>query len=172
VTAPDEPRRLGRPRGTGKLTDELLDTIVAHVERGNYLKIAALASGVAEGTLHRWLAEGTTAQTRADQGETLDQTDELYRHFREAVTLAQARAEATVVAAWQNAAFGPDGDWRAGRDLLARSAPERWAGVTRVQMTTEETERRVDDAVTAALLALDLQPADDDEDLPHETEEP
>jgi hypothetical protein len=172
VTAPDEPRRPGRPRGTGKLTDELIDTIVEHVERGNYLKIAALASGVSEGTLHRWLADGAAAQSRADAGETLDEVDERYRNFRESVTLAQATAEATVVAAWQAAAFGPDGDWRAGRDLLARMAPERWAGVTRVQMTTEETERRLDDAVTEALTMLGLGVLDDtdDDDLPRETD--
>jgi hypothetical protein len=179
VTTADEPRRPGRPRGTGKLTDELLDAIVERVEQGNYLKIAALASGVGETTLHRWLATGASAQTRADQGETLDEVDERYRAFRESVTLAQAKAETTVVAAWQAAAFGPDGDWRAGRDLLARMAPERWAGVTRVQMTTEETERRLDDAVTEALTMLGLgrldtdDPADEGDDgLPYETEEP
>jgi hypothetical protein len=133
VTTPEEPARFtpggpGRPRGTGKLTDALADKIIEHVEHGNYLKIAALASGVSEGTLHKWLAAGAAAQTRADNGETLDDIDERYRHFRQEITLAQGRAEATVVAAWQAAAFGPDGDWRAGRDLLARMAPERWAG--------------------------------------------
>jgi hypothetical protein len=45
--------------------------------------------------------------------------------------------------------------------------------VTRVQMTNEETERRLDDAVTEALAALNLAPVDDDEDdLPRETENP
>jgi hypothetical protein len=38
-------------------------------------------------------------------------------------------------------------------------------------MTNEETERRLDDAVSEALLALGLVPGDDD-DLPEETEEP
>jgi transposase-like protein len=96
---------------------------------------------------------------------------ERYREFREQLTRAEATAETTLVAAWAAAASGPDGDWRAARDLLARRAPERWAGVTRVQMTNEETERRLDDAVSEALLALGLVPGDDD-DLPEETEEP
>jgi hypothetical protein len=173
VTAPDQPRPPGgRP---SKLTPETAERIIGYVEQGNYLKIAALASGVHEATLHRWLAAGADAQTRADQGEPLDDTDQRFREFRESVTLAQARAEATVVGAWQAAAFGPDGDWRAGRDLLARMAPERWAGVTRVQMTTEETERRLDDAVTEALTMLGLGRLTDDDlddDLPRETEEP
>jgi hypothetical protein len=58
--------------------------------------------------------------------------------------------------------------------MLARTAPERWAGVTRIQMTNEETERRLDDAVTEALLLLGLDRSDpdtDDDDLPRETPE-
>jgi hypothetical protein len=122
VTADTDPRPPGRPRGTGKLTDETAEAILTAVEQGSYLKIAALAAGVSESTLHRWLADG------------------------------------------------------AARDMLARMAPERWAGVTRVQMTTEETERRLDDAVAEALLALGMTPDADDEllddDLPEETDEP
>jgi hypothetical protein len=43
--------------------------------------------------------------------------------------------------------------------------------VTRVQMTTEETERRIGDAVNEALLALGFETPDDDQlddDLPRE----
>jgi hypothetical protein len=176
VTADTDPRPPGRPRGTGKLTDETAEAILTAVEQGSYLKIAALAAGVSESTLHRWLADGADAQRRADAGDTLDEGDERYRDFRESVTRAQAKAETLLVASWQAAAFGPDGDWRAARDMLARMAPERWAGVTRVQMTTEETERRLDDAVAEALLALGMTPDADDEllddDLPEETDEP
>jgi transposase-like protein len=167
--------RLGDAGGRySKLTPERSEAILTAVEQGSYLKIAALAVGVHEATLYRWLANGATAQTRADQGEHLTPDEETYRQFRESVTRAQARAETTLVAAWQAAAFGPDGDWRAARDMLARTAPERWAGVTRIQMTNEETERRLDDAVTEALLLLGLDRSDpdtDDDDLPRETPE-
>jgi hypothetical protein len=225
VTAVDDAPRNpgGRP---SKLTDERAEAILTAVEQGSYLKVAALASGVSETTLHRWLANGVDAQRildahdpdrrycprcdldRTEQAADLDaareraraenlpgypvlgpcprcrSTDdptpfalppeqERYREFRESVTRAEAKAEALLVGAWQAAAFGPDGDWRAARDLLARRAPERWAGVTRVQMTNEETERRLDDAVNEALLSLGLVPGDDaDDDLPEETDEP
>jgi hypothetical protein len=225
VTAVDEAPRNpgGRP---SKLTDERAEAILTAVEQGSYLKVAALASGVSETTLHRWLANGVDAQRILDAHDPdrlycptcdLDRTDEQaavdahnaqtdvpegwahrilgpcptcrtgrppapyalpeaqerYREFRESVTRAEAKAEALLVGAWQAAAFGPDGDWRAARDLLARRAPERWAGVTRVQMTNEETERRLDDAVNEALLSLGLVPGDDaDDDLPEETDEP
>lgn len=83
-----------------------------------------------------------------------------YLELLESVTGAQAIAEVAAVSAWRKA--WPD-DWRAARDYLARTAPERWAGVTRVQMTTEEAERRIDDAVNEALLAvgIDLPGGDD-----------
>lgn len=220
MTAVDETPRAGRP---SKLTDERADTILQAVEQGSYLKVAAAAAGVGEATLHRWLADGVTAQRLLDAHDPdrlycpdcdLDRTEEVetlralertsndttgypvlgpchscrtprppapyalppeqdrYREFRESVTRAQAQAETSAVAAWRAAFSGVEPDWRAARDYLARVAPERWAGVTRVQMTTEETERRLDDAVNEALLSLGLDPDRDDDDLPRETEEP
>lgn len=159
----------GRP---SKLTDDTAARIVDLVRAGNYLKIAALAAGIGETTLHRWLADGAAAQTRADQDEPLTPDQEKYRAFRESITRAQAAAESGAVIAWRRAFTGDDPDWRAARDYLARTAPERWAGVTRVQMTTEETERRLDDAVTEALTMLGLGVLDDtdDDDLPRETD--
>jgi hypothetical protein len=84
-----------------------------------------------------------------------------YLELLESVTRAQADAEVAAVAAWRSAWAT---DWRAARDYLARTAPERWAGVTRVQMTTEEAERRIDDAVNEALLAVGIDLPDSDLD--------
>lgn len=91
---------------------------------------------------------------------TLPPEEAPYLELLESVTRAQAEAETAAVAAWRSAWSQ---DWRAARDYLARTSPERWAGVTRVQMTTEEAERRIDDAVNEALLAvgIDLPGADD-----------
>jgi hypothetical protein len=88
---------------------------------------------------------------------TLPDTEAPFLALLEEVTRAQAVAEVSAVTAWRTA-FGTD--WRAARDYLARTAPERWAGVTRVQMTTEEAERRIDDAVNEALLSVGV-------DMPH-----
>jgi hypothetical protein len=84
---------------------------------------------------------------------TLPEEEAPYVELLESVTRAQATAEVAAVAAWRKA-WGDD--WRAARDYLARTSPERWAGVTRVQMTTEEAERRIDDAVNEALLAVGI----------------
>jgi hypothetical protein len=93
---------------------------------------------------------------------TLPEAEAPFLELLESVTRAQARAEVDAVGAWRRAFTGHEPDWRAARDWLARTAPERWAGVTRVQMTTEEAERRIDDAVNEALLAvgIDLPGAD------------
>jgi hypothetical protein len=97
---------------------------------------------------------------------TLPDTEAPYVELLESVTRAQAQAETAAVAAWRRAFSGHEPDWRAARDFLSRTAPERWAGVTRVQMTTEESERRVEDAVNEALTALGVdQLVGDETDL-------
>jgi hypothetical protein len=137
----------------GALTPDIEAKIVEAVEQGSYLKIAAQAAGIGQNTLSLWLGRGRAAAATRDAGEPVPEVDERYLRFLEAVTQAQATAETTAVAAWRKAF--PD-DWRAARDFLARSNPERWAGVTRVQMTTEEAERRIDDAVNEALLSVGI----------------
>jgi hypothetical protein len=149
-----EPRtRGGRP---SRLTQEVADRIVEAVEQGSYIKIAAQAAGVGQSTLAGWLARGREAASARDRGEDMPDDEAPYLELLESVTRAQALAETSAVAAWRSAFTGPEADWRAARDYLARTAPERWAGVTRVQMTTEEAERRIDDAVNEALLSVGI----------------
>jgi hypothetical protein len=226
LPAGQEPRtHRGRP---SLLTQATADRIVAAVEQGSYLKIAAQAAGVGQSTLAGWLARGRQAAAARDAHDpdrrycpecdtdreddaatveqhnaaenaravepfrvaddptpeprtyaaldrcptcrtdreptpwTLPEADAPYVEFLESVTQAQAEAETSAVAAWRSAFTGPEADWRAARDYLARTAPERWAGVTRVQMTTEEAERRIDDAVNEALLAAGVDAVVDD----------
>lgn len=76
-----------------------------------------------------------------------------YLSFLEAVTQAESAAEVAAVTHWR-AAFADD--WRAARDFLVRKSPDRWAATTRVQISQEETERRVEQATMAALTALGI----------------
>jgi hypothetical protein len=147
------------------LTDETHRRIVDAVRAGNYLKIAAQAAGVSQATLAAWLARGRAAAAAREAGAEPSADDTPFLELLEEVTRAQASAEVAAVVSWRRAFTGDDPDWRAARDYLARTAPERWAGVTRVQMTTEEAERRIDDAVNEALLSLGVDTLDDDEDL-------
>lgn len=155
MTEPDRPGRgVNRYGRRGALTPELADRIIDLVAAGNYLKVAAQAAGIGQATLSSWLARGREVAAAVEEtGEEPDDNDAKYLAFLESVTGAQAEAETAAVVAWRKAF--PD-DWRAARDYLARTSPERWAGVTRVQMTTEEAERRIDDAVNEALLAVGI----------------
>jgi hypothetical protein len=91
---------------------------------------------------------GTTADPRP---WSLPPDEDRYLQFLHAVTRAETSAEVAAVTAWRGA-FAED--WRAARDYLVRRRPDRWAATTRVQMTTEESERRIDDALDEALAAL------------------
>ncbi len=146
-------RGVNRYGRLGALTDAMQARIVNAVAQGSYLKVAAQAAGIGQSTLSLWLARGREAAAARDRGDDVPDADERYLSFLEAITHAQAQAEVDAVAAWRTA-FGTD--WRAARDYLARTSPERWAGVTRVQMTTEESERRVEDAVNEALLSVGI----------------
>jgi hypothetical protein len=102
------PRRSPR-RATGRaslLTRDLAAAVVALVEAGNYLTTAAAACGIAESTLHQWLAQGRDASVRRDAGIQLTLQAELYAEFAESLTRARARAETTAVAVVRQAMTG------------------------------------------------------------------
>jgi hypothetical protein len=82
---------------------------------------------------------------------SLPPEEDRYLQFLHRVTRAETSAEVAAVTAWRGA-FGTD--WRAARDYLVRRRPDRWAATTRVSMTTEESERRIDDALAEAMAAL------------------
>lgn len=78
--------------------------------------------------------------------------EDRYLQFLHRVTRAETSAEVAAVTAWRGA-FGDD--WRAARDYLTHGrARERWTATTRVTMTPEESERRIDGALDEALAAL------------------
>jgi hypothetical protein len=83
----------------------------------------------------------------------LDPEQARYVEFLEAVTRAETRAEVAAVTHWR-AAFATD--WRAARDYLVRRVPDRWAATTRVQISSEEAETRIEQATTEALLAIGI----------------
>lgn len=81
----------------------------------------------------------------------LPQEEARYLSFLEAITQAETAAEVAAVTHWR-AAFADD--WRAARDYLVRSKPDRWAATTRVQVSQEEADRRIDAAAEQVLIAV------------------
>ncbi len=96
--------------------------------------------------------------------------DAPYLSFLEAVTMAETSAEVAAVTHWR-AAFAED--WRAARDFLRYSKPTHWSPVTRVQITPEEAEKRIEAAAEQVLVAvgIDTDLVGEDYVVPGETDE-
>ncbi len=103
--------RVARPT---KLTSERRRQIIELVRDGNYVEVAARASGIAPSTLYEWKA----------RGEEGGPGNERFVEFLESLTRAEAEAETAGVAAIRGAWTK---DWRSAIEYLARRYPRRWA---------------------------------------------
>lgn len=107
-----------------KLTPEVQDRACQLIKVGNTVEVAAQACGISEATFHSWMARG-------------EREPGAHREFRDAVEVARAEAEATLVTRVAKAAA--NGSWPAAGWLLERRYPERWSKVA-------ERKRAADDA--------------------------
>jgi hypothetical protein len=105
-----------------KLTPEVQDRIVAALRAGNYQETAAVYGGIDERTFYRWMEQGA-----------LDDADDIYRQFRQAVEKAKADAEVRDVALIDKAAH--DGSWQAAAWKLERKFPNKWGRVNRTEIS-------------------------------------
>src|SRR5207244_5944305 len=79
-------RKTGRPLGSVKLTDQIVDTIVSYVRAGAFDHVAAEAAGISARTFRDWMARGEGRGSRASSRKL--------RAFAERVREAQAEARA------------------------------------------------------------------------------
>ena len=108
---------MSRPKLDPVVTHRIVDLIRA----GNYLEVAASATGIHRTTLHRWMRHGR-GQKRGR-----------YKKFLNAVEKAQAEAESRDVALIAKAAGD---DWRAAAWRLERRSPKKYG--PRVQVSIED----------------------------------
>ena len=113
---------MGRP----KLDPATTERVVSLIRAGNYLEVAATASGIHRSTLYRWMRQGR------------DQKRGRYRKFLTAVEKAQAEAESRDVALIAKAASE---DWKAAAWRLERKAPRRYAARVQLAVQQEQFER-------------------------------
>lgn len=106
-----------------KLTPEIQQRIVSLIKAGNYAETAARASGIGPSTYYRWMDRGRDEQARLDQGGRPRKTEAPYREFWEAVTRADAEAEAIAAGLVMTAARM---NYKAAQFLLERRWPGRW----------------------------------------------
>ena len=112
------------PRPT-KLTPEVHTAIVDAVRNGNTRRVAAALGNIDEATLYRWMERGSQPRSQ-----------KLYREFREAVSLAEAAAVQTAVAAIRLA--GVRGTWQAYAWWLERLHPGEFGRKDRVKLEVDQ----------------------------------
>jgi Transposase len=126
------------------LDTDLTERIAAVVRAGGTVELAAVATGIGERTVYRWL----------QRGERTGAANAPYQAFRAAVERARAEAEVILVARMTKAAAA--GSWRAAAWLLERQYPERWGPVgERARLRDVEHEHDDDYGGIDALDALD-----------------
>jgi hypothetical protein len=118
-----------------KLTPEVYESILDYLRKGNYFETAAALSGASVDTARDWLRYG-----RKPDGP------ELFRRFVADVGVANAEAEASVLA--HVARLGKR-DWVACMTFLERRFPDRWGrrerkGQVNVNLTASEVAKLTD----------------------------
>lgn len=124
---------MGRPSKL-ELDPEITARIVANVEAGNYLVVAAQAEGIDRSTLKRWQQWGRDGR-------------EPYVEFCAALARARSKGEMVAVARVREGASGWQGQWQ----WLACTRPERWS----LDRLTKTAARKLTQARTQALVDFD-----------------
>jgi hypothetical protein len=127
-----------------KLTSELQTAIVERVAAGNYLAVAARASGVHRDTLYGWLERGRAGE-------------EPFAAFSDALKRAEAEAECAAVAYVRSGEQG----WQASAWYLERKYPDRWASDRKKKRAELAALRRGDGASGAVRVVLEYEPGGD-----------
>lgn len=117
----------GRP---SKLTPAVAERIAKALEQGMPQETAAKLAGVEPRTFYEWMAQGRREDGRHE-----------YQQFAQAVTLARATFQESVIAEIRNA-FTPGEhgvrDWRALAWLMERMFPEQFGQTVQVRMKVDE----------------------------------
>lgn len=104
----------GRPT---KLNIEVQESVASYLEDGYSARVAAVKSGIPEGTYHRWRKRGRAAQEANEQGPFRD----FYERTEEAKAEGERRwTERAYEAALDDQSFG------AAMEILRKRYPESW----------------------------------------------
>lgn len=124
-----------------KLTPERQERLTEAIAQGMHYETACQIAGIDYSTLRKWMQRGQ------------DELSGKFSEFFEAVTRAEADAEAHAVEIWRAAM---PNDWRAAQVFLERRYPQRWGRQTRVDLNQEghiQVNHTVDTQSANALLA-------------------
>lgn len=164
MTTHEQQRAAGILGGTKgfKLTEERLKKITDLVRMGNYLSVAAAATGIGENTLHRYLGRGRDVELKVidafgedyaeeDANETMTDSPiatalanewTCWRLWK-AVSKAEAEAEAYAVGIVKTAM---PKNWAAAMTFLERKAAKRWRRKDQHEIIAGEQAEPEDDS--------------------------
>jgi hypothetical protein len=133
----------GRP---SKLTAALQQKLVTYIKAGAYLNVACAACGIDYTTYRNWVAKGETAASGK------------FFEFFQAVNLAEAEAEISLVLEWR--ALARD-NWAACAEFLSRRFRQRWGRSTSVELAGPQggpiQVQQIDQAIEEELAKLAAQ---------------
>lgn len=86
--------RVGRP--SHLLDKPRIARVLKWIQGGVFPAVAAQAEGIAKGSFYRWLQDAGNADRKFEEGLELTEYERLIREFRDSVTLAEAKAEASM----------------------------------------------------------------------------
>ncbi len=124
-----------------KLNRKTIDAICVLIRDGNYPKIAALASGVIEGTFYNWIRDA----------KKKDKRYQLQRELVKAMALAEAESESAMVSRVSVVSMASD-DSKHGIAFLERRFAKRWKKQEQHELTGSEGKPLVDMAALAKKL--------------------
>lgn len=107
-------KKVGRPE---KLNKELADKIAGLVRIGNYNYVAARACGISKATFYKWIEKGEEDKSKGK--------DTIYAYFSEAIGLAEAEAEVSLVNKWRML-ITDNPDYKQIKDFLIARWKQRW----------------------------------------------
>jgi hypothetical protein len=132
----------GRPT---KLSPQTQAALVAAVRSGCFLNSACNAVGVSYKVFRDWMVKGELAESG------------VYRDFRDAIALAEAKLEVEIVASWREQART---DWRAAASYLALRFPQRWTPTASLKIFMQQ---EIEIEVNLVLEAIAATPTLSDE---------
>ena len=105
-----------------KLLDKkTVDTIIEYISKGNYIKTACLAAGIAEETFYHWMR--LAEDYNPDNGSA---SNKIYYEFSVLLKKAREQSVTSNVSLIQEAAKKPQ-NWPAAAWLLERTRPDDYA---------------------------------------------
>lgn len=134
---------------TRMLDKKLLKEIVKGVERTSTVELACAIANISEAAFYKWQARGRELLEALDNGDQIEQADEIYIEFVESIERARFLSCLPAVDTIQKAI--KMGDVKAAEKFLSRRMPGQFGDYERKEVTIK-SDSSTDDGIGIALI--------------------